>query len=349
MSKAYFSQLLKWKSTLILISSIALLISAYYLSHSLYNKPIFFALLAGGLYIPINSFLAFFEQTFISLNNFKYSLIKETLFQIIRLILVPLGILFFISSNFSTEKIICGIILALLVCYLIPLLVLLILSKRKLLFLKSKQVDLTKSKKKELFLFLFPLSVTILAGLFFGQIDMVMLGHFVESTFLGFYNAAFALISSASAIIGFSTTAFFPIFARLKGKQLERGLKKSLKLTFLLSLAAAVFTYFIAPYIIQIIYGSEYLQATSLLRIFSILLIILPITGIYGAYFISTKKTKNYAIIILISTFVNIILNYLLIIYLLQYSMIYAVMGVCIATVISKFIYLGGLVLFRKK
>lgn len=348
-ARAYFSYLLKWKFILTLLCSLALLLFAHYISNNIYDKPLFLALLAGALYIPAMSFLQSIESTFVTLNNFKYSWFKELIFQILRLVFVPLGILFFISRDFSTGGVIAGIILILSLCYLIPLLFLLILTRKKLSFLKSKKEKLTKQEKKEIFLFLIPLSVTLLAGLFFGQIDVVMLGHFVESNFIGFYQAAFALIGSASAVIGFAAGALFPIFVRLKGKQLERGLNKSLKLTFLISLAAAIFTYFIAPYVIRLVYGEEYMQAVPLLQIFSILMILIPITGIYGAYFISTRQTKSFAWIIIIATIVNIVLNYLFIIYSLQYGMIYSVIGVCVATVISKLVYLGGLIIFRKK
>lgn len=348
-SRAYFYQLLKWKSFLVLLCSLVLLLTAYFVSNNIYNKPIFLALMAGAIYLPAMTFLSFFENNFRALNNFKYSLIKEGVFQGLRLILVPLSVLFVISREFSPDKILFAIFLSLAICYLIPLLLLMILTKKHLVFLKAPRSKLNILERKGLVLFLLPLSVTLLAGLFFGQIDVVMLGHFVESSFIGFYQAAFSLVGAVSAIIGFASLAVFPIFSRLKGKRLEKGLNKTLRITFLISLIAAGFTYFIAPLIIRIIYGVEYLPAASLLRIFSILVVILPLSGIYGAYFISTKQTKTYAKIIVTSTIINIILNYTFIVYLLRYSMFHVAIGVCVATVISKFIYMGGMIVFRKR
>lgn len=348
-SKAYFHQLLKWKIIFAIFSSLALFLLASFIANNFYNKPIFLALIAGALYIPITALLSFFEQTFMALNNFKYSLFKEIIFQFLRLSLIPLGILLFISKNISKEKLIFIIFIILVLCYFIALLFILFLVNKKIKFLKAKKEKLTKEERKRLLIFLIPLSITVFAGLFFGQIDMIMLGHFVESSFIGFYNAAFSLIGSATAIMGFFATALFPIFSRIKGDQLERGFKRSIRISFLVFVSAAIFTYFIAPYLIEIIYGQGYLLATNFLRIFALLLIIIPISEIYTIYFIAARKTKTYAKIIFFSTSINVILNYLLIVYFLKYGMFYAVMGVCIATVISKVIHLGGLIIFRKK
>jgi len=52
--------------------------------------------------------------------------------------------------------------------------------------MSSEKEPLTKRERKELLAFLLPLSVTVFAGLFFGQIDMVMLGLFVDSSFITF-------------------------------------------------------------------------------------------------------------------------------------------------------------------
>ena len=298
--------------------------------------------------IFVFSFISFFGL-FKSNNNFKQPLTKEIIVQVLRFGLVPLGIFLFLKGNLSNESIIAGIVLILIFCYGCGLFFLTFCSKRKLPFLNSKEQRLNKKEKKHLYFFMLPLSVTALSGVFFGYIDTIMLGHFVSGEYIGYYWAAFSLIASASAIINFAGIALFPIFARLKGESLEKAFRKTINITFLISLVGAVITFFFAPLIIKIIYGSEYLSSIILLKVFSFLLIILPLTSVYDSYLISQEKTKVLAVLLVISTLINIVLNYFFIVFGLKFSENWAVIGACIATIISRYFYLFGLKMFRRR
>lgn len=338
-TKGYYDYLIKIKFVLTLLASLILISSAYWISNIYYNKPIFFALLAGGLYIFANSFTGFFSALYHSFNNFKKILIEESIFQISRLILIPLIVLF--SLNFSEKILFLNIFLALSFCYLIGLTFLLF----KKPVLKGK--ELNKKQKKQIKKFILPLTVIVLAGVFFGYIDMIMLGHFVDSEFIGYYSVAFALVGSVIAFLGFSAV-LFPIFSRLGGKRLERALKKSIKMIIPISLIVIFFTVLLAPFIIRIIYGTEYLDSTLLLRMLSLLVFSGPLTAIYTTYFVSKGNTKLIAKLLVSTTIINIILNYVLISILVKQSHFMATVGAVIATLISRYMYLGGLLLKKK-
>ncbi|MFH0808036.1 MAG: flippase [archaeon] len=346
-AKGYFYYITKIRLILLVFSFIIIIFLAKWLSTSYYQKPIYFALLAGAIYFPISILSGHLSGPFIAKNNFRPQFIKEILFQIARLTIIPILIIYLLKET-SQEIYLMWVILALALCYLISGIYLAIEAKIKHPFNKAKQNKLTKKEKKGIFLFIIPLSITALSGVFFGYIDQIMLGHYVQGQFLGYYQVAFNLITSASAIIAFSAAAVFPIFARLKGSQLERGFRKTRNITFLISVLAAIFTFLIAPYIIQFIYGSEYITATNYLKLLSVLLISFPLINIYTAYYISQEKTKLISILLIVSTLLNIILNYIFINIGLNYSMFHAVTGACIATIISRYIYLAGLVISRK-
>ena len=53
-AKGYFNFLTKYKISLVILSSLILLASANWLANSYYQKPIFFAIMAGAIYLPIN-------------------------------------------------------------------------------------------------------------------------------------------------------------------------------------------------------------------------------------------------------------------------------------------------------
>ncbi len=347
-AKAYYQGLLKYKIYLVGFSSFVLLISAYFISNYYYNKPIFYALLAGGLYLPVGGILGYFEGTLITMNIFRYSTIKELIFQILRLALVPIGILYLFKINLDPSLIVAGIILILTFCYAIALIFIKINLTKKAFFLKGKKGKLTIKEKIGIKKFILPLSVTALSGMFFGYVDTLMLGHYVESVYIGYYGAAFGLIGAASALLSFIPAAVFPIFSRLKEKSLEKMFKKIRNFMILISTLAAVFTFFLAEYIL-LIYGQEYLPATIFLKTFSILIIILPLIGLYSSYFVSQEKTKIIAKMLIISTLINILLNWAFISYGLRFGMMEAVLGACIATIISRVFYLGGFVFWDRK
>jgi len=143
-----------------------------------------------------------------------------------------------------------------------------------------------------------------------------MLGHFVQAEFIGYYAAAFSLIGALTPLIGFVAIVAFPIFSRLKRKKLEQGFKKSLRIILLFSIGAFLVTLILSSLAILIIYGKEYIPATNILRILSILLFIIPIVAVYQSYYISQNKPQVIAKFLIIATFLNILFNYIFIVFL---------------------------------
>jgi len=346
-AKAYLVYLAKVKLLLIIAASTLLIILARFISNYYYHQPISLALVAGSLYILSLGFISVADATFFASNKFKYPMYKEILFQVLRLIFVPLAILLTISSSLAQDTLF-WIISALAGAYLVSLIYILILMRKKISFVHEKSYNLSKQEKKSLWVFIFPLSATVLSGVFFGYIDIVMLGRYVLPEFIGYYKAAFSLIGGLIPIISFAP-ALFPLFSRLKGKRLERGFKKSMKFMLWLSVLTLIGTLIFSGLAIRIVFGTEYSQASSILRILSVLLLCIPISMLYESYFISQGKTKLIAVLLWLSTFINIILNYIFITWLVQYSYFLAVVGAAVATIISRYFYLFGLMIYRKK
>jgi O-antigen/teichoic acid export membrane protein len=347
-AKAYFSRTWRIKLLIVIITSIVLLASAYFIANIYYNKPIFYALLVGGLYLPLSSFLGFFDGIFRSTNKFKYLLAKEVAFQILRLTIIPLSIFFLLKTTISKDILVSIIIFLLAICVGVSLSIFFYYFRKKISFFKEKRIILSSAEKKNMNRFIWPLTLTVLSGAFFGYIDTIMLGHFVSGEYIGYYAAAFSLAASAAAIIGFFSGALFPIFARLKGKALERSFRKTRNMALLISFSAAIVTFFLAKYVILIAYGNEYLAAAPILKMFSLFVLIGPIIGIYDAYFTSQERTKVIAILLIITTIINIGLNWTFITYGLRFGMFEALIGATLATLISRGVYLFSLGFYRK-
>ncbi len=344
-AKAYVLYLAKIKIVFLFVIMIILAISSRFISQTYYNKPIFLALIAGILYVLIVGIMGFVQLFFQATNNFRILFFKQVFFQVLRLIIVPIFVLYSLQ-HFTSETSIMVIILSLSFVWFLSLLFLLIFAN-KISFLKTKATKLKRKEKKKLNKFVWWLSVFSLSGLFVGYIDVIMLGGFVLSSFIGYYQVAFTLISSFAPLIFFSSV-LFPIFSRLKGKRLERGFKKSVKITFILSLIIFLFVFIFAPMIIKIIFGSNYLNSILLLRLLTFLLISLPLISLYTSYFIVKGEIKIITKLLIVSMIINIVLNYVLITWLIDYSQFFAVIGVCIATVTSKYFYLICLIFYKR-
>lgn len=328
----YYNYLFKIKIRLTIAASLILIISAYFIANYYYNKPIFLALVAGALYLLIINMLNFFTSLFQAYNDFSKNLIKEIIFQIGRLVIVPLAILIFLNN---TESILLfAVFFALSLSYGVSLLYL-FLKKSK--YSKS---ELVEKEKRKVVLFILPLTVTGLSGMFFGYVDMAILGRFVEAQFIGYYQAALALIGSAGAIIGFSG-ALFPLFSRLKGEKLKLLFKKSILYTIFLSSLGCIFTLVIADFAIKIIYGQAYIDSILLLKIFSLILLLDPLINVYSSFLISQNKPILVAKLLIFSTILNIGLNYFFITSLISGGHYLATIGAAIAIIIAKIIHLS--------
>lgn len=348
-AKVYFKQLTRWKIILLIFSVLLIIVLSKWLATTYYQKQIYYALLAGIIYLPTIILQGHLSTIFTSTNNFKPLLIKEIILQILRLAIVPLLIIYFISKGVSAEFYLFWVFVALAACYFTATTYIIWKIKKDKPFKRSKAIELSNKEQKDLTKFILPLTLTIFSGMVFALIDQVMLGHYVEAAFLGFYRASFSLVSAAAAIMAFSSAAMFPILARLKGGRLERGFRKSRKITTIVSILTVIPTFILAPLIIKIVYGPAYSTAAIYLRILSVLIISFPLIALYTTYYTGQKRTKIFSILLVSSTILNIILNYVFINIGLQFSMSYAVIGACVATIISRFGYLGGLIIFRER
>lgn len=351
-SKNYIKYFGKIKIVFTLIAISLLLIFSKFISENYYQKPILLALLAGLFYIIFIRIDEFFSSILNSFNDFKNTFYKEIIFQISRIILVPLAVIYSLKISISEEFILFYVILFLAISYLISGLFLFFITKReakkRLNHPTIKKDFLSIKEKKDANKFLILSSLIVFSGTFFGNIDKIMLGRFVSGEFIGYYQAAFSLIG-ALAILGSFGAILLPIFSRMKTNAREKAMKKSLRLTLLLNILVLILAVLFSSLIIKIAYGVGYIQAVNVLRFLSILIVIIPLTGIYTTYFISKNKPEIVAISLGIFTLINIVLNYILITSLLPYGELQAVYGAAIATLISKFFYLGVLGFSTKK
>ena len=346
-AKGYTKYLFKLELILVLIIIGFSIFSAKFIANNYYHQPLFLPLIIGSLYIFSLPLTTFLESIFFSVGKFKEPVNKEIIFQVFRLIFIII-ILFFIKKSLPEEFLIFLIVFSIALSSFLGLVYLFFAAKKKISFLKTKLKKIKKNERKELKNFMIPLTIIGISGLFLGNMDIIMLGYFVRSEFIGYYSAVLFLIGSFTALLSFSVV-LFPIFSRLKGIALNKALKKSVNATLIISGCLIILVIIFSPFIIKLIYGSDYINSIILLRILAFSFIPTSIIAIYNSYFISKGRTKLVAQLLIPISILNIILNYVLITILLKTSSLAASIGVAGGTVVSLSIHLGLLVFFSKK
>ena len=347
-AKSYASHLIKIKIIATGFVLIVLIATARLISENYYQKPIFFALIAGCFYIVFSGINVIFQSILQANNDFKPMFYRDIVVQIAKITLVPLLVLLALRFSMTNEETLFIIISGLAFTYLISS-VLLFLSPTCRNFLEDiGKKKISHANKKEVNRFALISSATLLSGIFFGYIDIVMLGYFVSSEFIGYYQAAFSFVSAIIPIISFSAS-LLPVFSGADKKSLDQLFSRAVFISSLISFAAFLVLAIFSKEIILIVFGSEYLDAVNVLRIFSVMIISIPIITIYSAYFTSIGRPFVVTKALVGSTILNVALNYALISYLVQYGFLYALYGAAVATLASRGVYMTLLIISKKR
>ncbi len=316
--RGYIRYLGKVKFALSFIVSIILLISSKFLAVNVFHKPLLFKPLAIiSFFVFFFSISGFVNSIFNGLNDFKANFLRSVSFHIPRLILVVL----LVSIGFGVVGAIEGYVIS-------AVLSLAIITK--ILFSKYGEVVRGKTKrinKKRILRFACYLSIGSITWVVFTYIDTVMIGMFLPSKDVGFYRAAYNIVGAVSAIVSFPCV-LFPVFVQLEGRDLNRAFNRVFKYSAILSIPLVFWIIVLSGKLIKFVYGIEYIQATPVLVILSIL-ILRSSLGYWGAIFNAKEKPEYPVYITTTAMFINIVLNYILIIKI-------GIVGAAIATAVSN-------------
>ncbi len=338
---SYVSYLFKLKVYLSLGFSALLIILAKPLADLVFKKPELFSLfLLTSLYILLASLIDFFSSFFYPFNEIKYVPIQESVFQVIR-ILVVFSFLFLIS------KTLINVFFALIITNIFMLAFVFFIVRKKYFFLLSFKSFLNKKEKKKVISYTIYLTIANLSAIFFTYIDVIMLGIFLDASYVGFYKAAQSLVTTVSGLMAI-TSILFPIFSQLDAKRSGDAFRKVFRYSAILSFPASFGLALIAKPFINVLYGTEYLPSTLPLFALSFL-ILAPTASLFPVFFSAKEKPEWPAKMMIIASVLNCVLNFILIKTLLNISPLYATLGAAIATLASNFFFYLSLVIIAKK
>ncbi len=339
--RSYFRYFLKIKGLTTVLVILILLLFSRFISYTIFNKPaIFFPLLFSCLYLLVNSFSILFQSIFLSLKDLRKVAFLELSFQSLRIIFAFLAVYLF-----SNDFVVSGIFLGLMFSVFFTLLInfILLKDKKNLFFGNTEDVD-----KKRIFNYVRAVGVLGITFTIFGAVDTLMLGRFVEASYIGYYRAALSLVIAVSSLLIFSNL-LLPVFTQIQGNRFERGFSKTLRYLLVFTIPAVFGVIMVAKYFIFLIYGKEYLVSYLPLYALAPLILISSLIGFYTSVFEAREKVNNLVKFIFISLGLNIILNYVLIKGFLPFGQEYSILGAGIATTISRGVYLFAMVLYARK
>lgn len=188
-----------------------------------------------------------------------------------------------------------------------------------------------------------PLVITSAFTLIYSRIDQVFIKHMIDAHAVGIYDSAVRVAEVWYFIPGIIVTSLFPAIINAKKISEEQYFKRLLKLAvflFILATSVAIMTTWLSPYIINLLYGKSFNEATIILQIYVWAGVGMFLNILVNNYLI----VENKRLIIILTSSVPMIINIALNIILIPK---YNIVGSAYATLISYSIAPFSILLFR--
>jgi len=178
-----------------------------------------------------------------------------------------------------------------------------------------------------------PLIIGTLATTVYMRIDQLMIGNILGNTELGIYSVAVRLAELWYFIPYATQTSMIPYLSRISDEdEYYEKIQKYMDLMALVGYLVAFVMTIISRPLISLLYGSQFIEASTVLVIYVWSGLFMNIAIVRGIYFISSGHTKYSMKVTILGAIMNVILNYLFI-------PKYGIEGAAYATLISYFVY----------
>lgn len=331
--KAYYTYLFRLKLLLTIGATAALLLLAYPLSKYLFhNISLLPLLLIGGVYLFFSSFDGFYTYIIYSAEKVKYTGIRESINQILRIVSAFL-VIYLLAATYQIAGILVSFIIIslILICY-------------SLYYIKKFIPELNKQKYEEIDThrvkkFVGYMVIASMSGVLFSYIDTIILGAFVTPEFVGYYKAAFTLVFGVVGLAAFPNAILLTTFTKLKGKKVSSLLNMVIRYLAILTIPATLGLIVLGRYVIVLFYGHIYLSSALPLYLLTIALFPMISIGVFLMLFSAKEQSKIFARLVLIVSIINTVLNIIIVKMFVAVSYEYAILGAAIATTLSWLVY----------
>jgi PST family polysaccharide transporter len=197
---------------------------------------------------------------------------------------------------------------------------------------------INKSVLKELILDCWPLFLGGITSTVQSEIDQVLLKNMIGAEELGIYSAGIKIIAAFAFVSAVLKSSFLPSIISAK-KTSERLYKKKLEqfsqLMMIVFLGVSIPLILFKDFIVQILYGNEFIGVVSLIPLFCIRIFFIYFGAARSNFLLGENYMKYSFLTTLLGAVVNIILN----IYLIpQYQAIGAIIAFTVSYFITYFV-----------
>lgn len=162
-----------------------------------------------------------------------------------------------------------------------------------------------------------PLGLSSLFVTAYYKIDRILIGLLLGDIFVGWYDAAYRLLDGLMVIPRSFVVVLFPYLSRafrIGSRDLAlAAINRGTRLMFAMALPLAVVLTFLAPSVIDLIFGSDYVQSAGVLRLLIWAAVLMFPNALLGNALVAADRQAVVARVVGIGLVINIALNFLLI------------------------------------
>lgn len=285
--------------------------------------------LIGVCIIPFWVFVILNQSLLLGSRHVISSRISEYIVRPV-LFLVLIIVLYFFSQEINAERILTLQLISLFAAFLVT--AYLLYKKENYLF--NKSIKASKNIK-----FLWSASIAFwfisIVSILNTKIDILMIGEMLEEREVGIYNIAARLSDFIKMFLMVVNLTIGPeiasLFQQKKMEKLQLLLRKSIRITFALSLLLACLIVIFGKFVLGF-YGTDYIEGYYPLIIMCIAQLINVGLGSVGNVLAMSGHEKYSLYALIISLIINILANFILI-------PMYGLMGAAIALALSTFVW----------
>lgn len=281
--------------------------------------------------------IMFIESSFVTMFNFINGVFQahETLkTPSVGLIIYSLSLLFMIFIITILDWGIIAVAIAYAIGYLLGIIYVL---DKLIKEFGSPKFEMDLSFWKEATVKSLPFGLAVFFYTIYFSIDVIMISWLAGDYATGLYNSAYKVISVFTAFYVIYQYVIFPLMSKLYTEDtnmLKISFEQSFKYSLLILLPIIIGVYFYSPYIINLIYTSDFALAYVPMQILIWTVVFLFINGVATSLLNSIGKEYDVTKIYIVAAIFNIVVNYILI-------PKYTYIGASIATVLSEILILG--------
>lgn len=302
-----------------LFLSVSIALALFVLSESIssaFDKPISTLLMLLSIYLVFSSISSLFLGMANAMNDFKADLLNNSISGFSKLLITIL----LVFLGFSLLGAVTAVVVSAVIAFFAILYY--ILKKYRFLLADHARID-----HRRIWRFIAFTALISIPAVIFVNVDVVMLGYFLQAEEVAYYRAGFSIVSAVISVLSIPAV-LMPVFVKLEGEDLNRAFTRAFKYSSALCIPSALGLMLISKNLLLLAYGEDYIPGLTAMQILCLLLIH-PVFGIYGSIFSAKEKPELYFYPLIFSAILNVILNYLAI-------PIFGIVGAAVATVASN-------------